>query len=171
MSGGIGVNLYSPIGWENFFTAVAGAAAALTGLIFVGLSINLSKILASPGLPGRAGEAIIILAGGLLVSTLALVPDQPATLLGAELLALGLAIWGTPTGLQLRALRRREWQRPSQITIRVALGQAATLPYLITAVSLLTGRGGGLAWLVPGVILSFAGGTLSAWVLLIEIER
>src|SRR3712207_7418971 len=35
--------IYSPIGWENFFTAVAGAAAALTGLIFVGLSINLSK--------------------------------------------------------------------------------------------------------------------------------
>jgi hypothetical protein len=31
-------------GWANFFIAQVGAAAALTGLIFVGVSINLNKI-------------------------------------------------------------------------------------------------------------------------------
>ncbi len=32
-------------GWENFFIAELGASAALAGLVFVGLSINLTKIL------------------------------------------------------------------------------------------------------------------------------
>ncbi len=165
------MNPYSTEGWEGFFAASAGAAATLTGLVFVGLSINLSGILASPGLPGRAGEAVIVLAGGLLVSTLALVPGQPATLLGAEVLVLGLAVWGIPAVIETRALRRRQWQRPSQIAVRVILGQLATLPMLIAAVSLLAGAGGGLYWLVPGVILSYVAGLLGAWVLLIEIMR
>jgi hypothetical protein len=32
-------------GWENFFIAEMGASAALVGLIFVGVSINLTRIL------------------------------------------------------------------------------------------------------------------------------
>ncbi len=40
--------------WHDIFIATAGASAALTGLIFVEVSINLSRILAIPTLPGRA---------------------------------------------------------------------------------------------------------------------
>jgi modulator of FtsH protease len=39
-------------GWDNFFLAEAGASAALTGLIFVGVSINLTK--SSPALGCQA---------------------------------------------------------------------------------------------------------------------
>jgi hypothetical protein len=165
------VHPYATTGWEDFFTASAGAAATLTGLVFVGLSINLSKILAAPGLPGRAGEAITILAGGLLVSTLALIPGQSARLLGSELLALGLFVWAIPTGIQVLTLVRREWAQPTQMATRVMLGQLATLPFLIAAVSLLMGVGGGIYWMVPGVILSYIAGVVAAWVLLIEILR
>ena len=31
--------------WHDFFVAEAGASAALTGLIFVGLSINLDRLI------------------------------------------------------------------------------------------------------------------------------
>ncbi len=41
-------------GWENFFVAEVGASAALAGLIFVGVSINLNRILSLPRLPDRA---------------------------------------------------------------------------------------------------------------------
>lgn len=34
-------------GWENFFVAQVGASAALAGLVFVGISINLTKIVAT----------------------------------------------------------------------------------------------------------------------------
>src|ERR1700684_3719286 len=35
---------YDPAAWGSFFTALVTAAAALTGLLFVAVSINLSKI-------------------------------------------------------------------------------------------------------------------------------
>ena len=38
-------------GWEGFFAAQVGASAALAGLIFVGVSLNLAKVLDSPHLP------------------------------------------------------------------------------------------------------------------------
>jgi len=60
--------------WNGFFTAQARAFAALTGLVFVALSINLKEILSSPGLPGRAGEAVIVLVTPVLVGLLAFSP-------------------------------------------------------------------------------------------------
>src|SRR5215207_3218831 len=48
--------------WHDFFLAQAAAAGVLTGLVFVGVSINLQKIVSDPrsGLAGRAGEALIL---------------------------------------------------------------------------------------------------------------
>ena len=47
--------------WHDFFLAQAGAAGVLTGLVFVGVSINLQKIVSDPssGLPrgGSSGAA------------------------------------------------------------------------------------------------------------------
>ena len=34
--------------WHEFFLAQAGAAGVLVGLVFVGVSINLEKILSAP---------------------------------------------------------------------------------------------------------------------------
>ncbi|HTP91465.1 MAG TPA: hypothetical protein VMJ52_07010 [Xanthobacteraceae bacterium] len=41
-------------GWETFFAAQMAASATLAGLLFVGGSFNLTKILSSPALPDRA---------------------------------------------------------------------------------------------------------------------
>jgi hypothetical protein len=39
------------------------------------------------------------------------------------------------------------------------------------AITLIIGRGGGLYWLAPAVVISFATGLSGAWVLLVEILR
>ena len=54
--------------WHDFFLAQAGAAGVLTGLVFVGVSINLQKILSD--LTGRAVEALILLVAVLVASVL-----------------------------------------------------------------------------------------------------
>jgi hypothetical protein len=63
--------------WEPFFIASSGATAALAGLIFVAISINLDDILETPGLDRRALEALALLVGALILSLLVLVPGQP----------------------------------------------------------------------------------------------
>jgi hypothetical protein len=95
--------------WHDFFLAQAGAAGVLTGLVFVGVSINLQKIVSNPrsGLAGRAAEALILLVGVLIASVLVLVPGQGAGVLGAEVLVVGLAAWGWIAAIQLPLLR--EW--------------------------------------------------------------
>ena len=39
---------YRSDAWQTLFAAVASASAALTGLLFVGLSLNLRKVIGTP---------------------------------------------------------------------------------------------------------------------------
>jgi hypothetical protein len=162
--------------WHDFFLAQAGAAGVLTGLVFVGVSINLEKILADPhsGLPGRAAEALILLVAVLTASVLQLVPGQSTALIGVELLAVGLAAWGWIVAIQLRRLGYWRTMRPDlrqAFVLRVALGQLATLPLVIAGVAVLTVGPGGLYWLVAGTVFSILAALSEAWVLLVEINR
>jgi hypothetical protein len=165
------MHAYSAGGWENLFVALAGASAALAGLLVVAVSINLSRILAYPGLPGRAGEAVVLLVTVLVVAVLGLVPGQPRWVLAAELLATGLIAWSALTSIHVRAIRGHTGPTPSMLARRVVLAQAAMLSFPVAGASLLLGRGGGLYWLVPGVVLCLVVAVMEAWVLLIEILR
>src|SRR5829696_5730993 len=121
--------------WHDFFLAQAGAAGVLTGLVFVGVSINLQTILSDPtsGLAGRAAEALVLLVAVLTASCLLLVPGQGAVLVGIEVLVIGVADWASVVSIQL--LRVRNWPTMKSdlrqsFVLRVALGQVATLPFL-----------------------------------------
>jgi hypothetical protein len=74
--------------WQNFFVATSGSAAALTGLIFVGVSINLNRILSFPRLADRALISLILLFSILIASILFLVPSQNSLTLSIEILIL-----------------------------------------------------------------------------------
>jgi hypothetical protein len=89
--------------WANFFVAEVGASAALTGLLVVAISINLSRILAISKLPERAAEGLIILTGALVIASIGLVPNQPVTLFGSEVLAIGLVTFLVAAVIQLRS--------------------------------------------------------------------
>jgi modulator of FtsH protease len=156
-------------GWENFFVAEVGAAAALSGLLFVAVSINLARILAIPHLPERAGETLLLLLGVLAVATFGLIPGQTARALGLEVLGAGALAWMHTVRMQLRAYRdaeARQW-----LAGRVAGTQLATLPFVVSGALLATGHASGLYWMVPGVLASFGASILNAWVLLVEILR
>jgi len=157
--------------WGDFLEAAASAAGALAGLLFVALSINRDRIVKQPGLAGRAGETLLLLAGSLVMTLVALIPHESRELLGALLLLVGLTVWGVPTGLQIRA-----WERHRYYTKRIALFrfvtyQIATLPAVIAGFAVLGMLPGGLYWLGAFIVLSLIVAMTNAWVLLVEIVR
>jgi hypothetical protein len=114
---------------------------------------------------------MVLLVAVLGVSTLVLAPGQPRTALGAELLAAGLVAWSFLVMIHLRAVRSRVGPSSGALAGRIVVVQMAVLPLLVAGLSLLLGAGGGLYWLVPGVLFCLVVAVLDAWVLLIEILR
>ena len=157
--------------WGNFFFASAGAAATLAGLLFVAVSINLSRIVSFPSLSGRAAETMIGLGGVLAVALLALVPHQRCGTFGTRVLVMALATWVTPLVIQLRALRNRHYVKWQHVALRILLHQGATLPLIVGAIYLVRADTYGLYCLVPAVILAMLSALVNAWVLMVEILR
>jgi hypothetical protein len=112
----------------------------------------------------------VLLVDVLVVSTLVLVPDQPRAALGTELLVVGLVAWSILVVIHVRAVRGWVPSR-SVLAGRVVMAQVAALPFPVAGASLLLQAGGGLYWLVPGVVLCLVVAVFNAWVLLIEILR
>jgi|HubBroStandDraft_1064217.scaffolds.fasta_scaffold90541_1 hypothetical protein len=158
-------------GWTDFLVASAGATGALSGLAFVALSINLTRILELPGVVWRGGETILLLAAGLMGSLIALVPGLAKPDLGILLIALWVPTWGVPTLIQIQAIRGRQYYRAGFALMRFVLHQMATLPFLFAALSLEGLMPGGLYWLAAALLMCLAVGMLNAWILLVEIMR
>jgi hypothetical protein len=161
---------YDPSGWHDLFAAVAGASAALAGLLFVAISINLRQILAVPVLPVRAAASLGALLLALVVSLLLLVPGQSRTVLGAELLVCGGPAWLATTYGYLR-VGRAEQQGGFQYGSDLAITQLAVVPVVGAGASLVAGAGGGLYWLVPALVFVFISAAAKGWVLLVEVVR
>jgi modulator of FtsH protease len=158
--------------WTNFFIGELGAAAAFAGLLFVSLSVNLTRILEIGRLADRGLEAFVMLFLTVIVATLGLVPGQPMRAFGIEILAVALCVAASMLRLQRRYLDqvedqyRRSWRRTAALNL-VAVGVFALAGAAIAAT-------GDLLWLylLPiGVLLSFFAVGSNAWVLLVEINR
>ncbi len=159
---------YDPSEWSDLFVAMAGASAALAGLLFVAVSINLDRILSEKGLPERALEAVLLLVAVLVISIIGLIPGQSDGLLGVEMFLVSAAL-AFAILRPLRALPAnvgRSW-----LYARWGLRLAGTLPLLIGAASVMIGDGGGLYWVVAGMVFAICAAIANAWVLLVEILR
>jgi hypothetical protein len=157
-------------GWENFLIAQVGASAALAGLVFVGVSINLARILSTGSLPEYSLEAVVLLLAVLVISSLLLVP-QPLTAAGIELLLAGLADTAILLFLVVYTRRKIDPCYYGYLWFRAALSLCATLPFAIVGIAVLVWNTGGLYWIVLGTLLSIIVAIYDAWVLLVEINR
>ena len=160
---------YSALAWHDFFLGTIGAAAALTGLLFVAISINLEQILTYPQLPGRAAGTLGILVGALVVSGLVLAPGQGTRALGIETATVGVilavqAVWVARGARSADEAVSWRWEHLATLLL-------PGLVLLVGGVSLAVGRGGGLYWVFAGVLLAFVSASVNAWVLLVEIKR
>ncbi len=157
--------------WQTFFSVQAGAAATLTGLVFVAVSINLSRIMEVQGLPGRAAESLLQLMQVFFVAGAALIPSQSFAALAEEILAISVVSWVIQTIAQIRYARSRGGHPRLWLLSRTVMSQVSTVPFWVAGILLALRNPGGLYWLVPGIAFSFVAGVTSAWVLLVEILR
>ena len=162
---------YRPDAWQVLFGTVAGASAALLGLLFVALSLNPRQIMPHPVLAAQAREAL----GGLLIlvllAVIVLIPGQDRRALGGELLALGVILVGLSVRLQGRTVRRLRSGQRIEWAVRILPFNLATLAVLTAGASLLAARLGGLYWLVPTVLVYLLRSVLNAWTLLVQVGR
>jgi hypothetical protein len=150
----------------GFGEAIAAVAGALTGLLFVALSVRSDAVSASRTLASRAAQTLVLFMTSVLVAVL-LVAPQPSAALGSELLAVALVSGAALLILDRRAghadrgaIRYIERFSPNMIT--AALVGVAGLTFLVKA-------GGGLYWLIPAVVASLLGGVVNAWLFLVKV--
>lgn len=157
--------------WESFAVALAGAAAVLAGLVFVAVSVNIDRILAVRGLPGRAGDSLVMFVAALVECAFVLVPRQPVQALGVELLVTGIAASTVLLAVVIPGIRLPSRQPLTWRVFRSATTQIVTIPVILAGASLLGWPAGGLYWLVTGVLAALLAATGNAWVLLVEVVR
>jgi modulator of FtsH protease len=160
---------YSTLAWHDFFLGTIGASAALTGLLFVAISINLEQILKYPQLPGRAAGTLGVLVSTLVVSGLALAPGQSIRALGIEIAAAGAVVAGQSVWVSHGSQApgdRRSWQFEHLATLLLP-----SLAFIVGGVSLIAGGGGGFYWVLAAILIGFVSASINAWVLLVEIKR
>jgi hypothetical protein len=152
-------------GWSDF--TAASTAGALAGLLFVAVSINLSRIIEAPGVSGRAAEAIILLSATLSEALASLVPHLSAAALGLAFAIVSVPAWLAPVVIQIQSIRARTYLKPPYAVVRGVLHQLQCSPRWRYGGC----YRGGILWLAAGAIFSMLVAILNAWVLLVEILR
>jgi hypothetical protein len=161
----------SPETWESFFLGQLGATAALGGLLFVAISINVAKIVEIAGLADRAVLSLLILLAVLTVAALMLMPGQSPFAMGLEVVVVLLIAMAGGTVLGLRGIRSTEAAHRGNAVVGLVGFELACLIGLVGGVLLVAGAVAGLYWLAVGMCIGVAKAVTDAWVFLVEINR
>lgn len=158
-----------PEGYGSFFSASAGIAGALIGLLFVAVTLAPGRTITHSA-PAQnqeaAANAFLVLSNAMFISLVALIPDVNLGVSCIVMAASGLV--GT-TVFAINSLRHRHSQ---PLGPRWALRRGATLAILVAqiylGVQLLThpDRGVLVAWTAALMLVWFAIGLLRAWELI-----
>lgn len=157
--------------WGTFAEISGSAAAALTGLLFVAVSIRIAYIARSQELRNRAAQTLSLFGTVLIISVLIAIPGQAYRTLGAELVVLA-AITGT--GLYIldqRAKGDRSNQAIAPVLEAVAPNAVTSLLLLAAGIVLVLGVPAGLYVLVGPVLVALVGGIASTWLFLTKITE
>lgn len=156
--------------WDNFYVAVAGASATLTGLIFVGVSISLTKILSIRGLPERALLSLILLLNTLVMSLLFLAP-MPLNILAILVLIISVVTWLIVFRSDIHIFKNKQKEYKKQYLFNILTDPVATILFIVAGLALMANGPIDGYWMVPAIIVSLIKAVIDGWVLLVEINR
>ena len=162
-------DIYQPGLWSGFFTMVGGGVAALTGLVFVALSVALSIDIKGMtedathkyrSINTLAGLTAVFVACGLV-----LMPSQNHQMIGMELLAFALV--GAIIFLYGFRQAFKFGSHPSKY--RLAIGTCLYIAELIGALMLFCGTIAGLYIAAVAMVLNVAFMISAAWLLVVGV--
>ena len=161
-------------GWHDFYHVIGDASAALLGLLFVSLSLNVRVVTrkANADLRLLAVQTFISYLSTLMFAVIFLIPNQGPMGLGLPMLGMDLIVLYVTVirTLEMHRNRPRPWDRGS-FAIRFAVPLICFTAVLIIAASVLMGKTSGLYWFVPVVIVLFWIASINAWELLLQLGR
>jgi len=148
-----------PAAWQNFYIMIGTANAAITGLLFVALSMHLKPILEHPVFKPRAIVVLVVLTTQIIISAIVLTP-QPEVVMGAEILALNVAF------LAINLRQRPEFRLDRGLLLSLAI----RITYIYAAITLIVGIGGGFYVLGAILVITIARSMSNCWTLLTAVE-
>ncbi len=164
---------YDPASWQNFYVMTGGAAAALTGLLFVAMSLHAQTIMGSRFYRNRAITTLMSLTSQLLLAGAVLIPGVPVLTVGILVEAAAVFF----VAVTIRATRTRgpppadAWMAWGRQATELVGGTIWLVLFNAAGVSLLVHAGGGFYVLAAVMFVMFAWNIYVAWVLITEISE
>jgi hypothetical protein len=159
---------YDPNQWHDFATGLAGATAALTGLVFVAVSIHLQAVLADGFHRRRAESTFVSLLVVLGAALLLLFPDLGRHVYGVACIVIAVPLLRraarSASVLRLRGASREPW-------ITWATAAFADVVLLVGGVGLLLRGLGGLYLVAVALLLMGARAMTVVWVLFVTLSE
>jgi hypothetical protein len=155
--------------WGNFAIIMGSASGALTGLLFVAVSLNRERIAGHGPLRAQAGQTLVLFMLPLLLSVLLVLPGLSATALGIWLVVLSfvaVAILVRIGGGQ-RPVGDDLEDRLARLIDRASPNLLVLVSTLVAGCLLLAGDDG-LYWTAASSAIALIGGVVNAWLFLIR---
>jgi hypothetical protein len=157
-----------PADWQGFAEMTGGASGALTGLLFVAVSLNASRIAGHQGLRASAAQTLVLFLVPLGMAAALLTPGQPDWVLGGEFIAIGLiASWILLAIVRLKHSLTDDDQRLIAIFNRRGPNVVVMLLFVASGIALVCGADAALYLLLPASLVAFVSGVLNAWYFLL----
>jgi hypothetical protein len=166
----IATDVYNAGEWHDFFLMTGGGAAALAGLVFVAMSINLDVVAQDTTHRLRAINMLTGFTAAFMICALVLMGGQSHQAVGAEWLVVASVAAVIYVHNYLRAARsggRKAALRPD----RLVGGVTCYLAEMVGAVVVILGYVAGLYVAAVGLIVSLALMISGAWLLLVAVHE
>lgn len=157
----------NPEQWTNFFMLVGSGSAALAGLVFVAITINLRGVAEDPTHRFRAINMLTGFSSAFIVSSLALMGQQALPTLAFEWLIVALPAMTINTNGYVQAFRLRGSSRYALSPFRVVGGSVCYLAQIIGSMLVLLGNASGLTIAAVGLVANFAFLISGSWLLIV----
>ena len=164
------MDIFIPEQWHDFFLMVGGGTAALVGLVFVAMSINLSVVAQDPTHKNRAIGTLTGFTAIFLICALALIGNQNYVSLGIEWLVIMIPATIIYIRGYILAVKKGGSEKGLSLT-RTIGGTLCYVAQVMGAVILVSGYIAGLYIASIAMIASFISLISGSWLLIMGIHE